>query len=405
MRKAVSKSGRRLFVAPESVGLSSQRLERIGRALNPDIAKGRIAGAAVLVARHGKVAFWEAFGAREPGGAALEPNDLFRVYSMTKPICSVAVMMLVEEGRLLLSDPIGKYIPALAKPQVAVPQRGGAEGTPRLVLEPARSDITIQDLLRHTSGLTYGFRATHVKRLYEEAEQGILERTNEEVMQVLGALPLAFHPGTTWEYSRSTDVLGRLVEVISGRALGEFLRFRILEQLGMSDTAFSVPEEQAHRLAQAAPDPDTGKPQDLLPVTRPRRFESGGGGLVSTAADYLRFAQMLLNGGELEGVRLLGPRTVAWMTADHLGPAIARGADYIPGPGYGFGLGFAVRGADGMAAVHGSAGDYHWSGAGGTFFWIDPQEQLIGILMLQAPSLRQHYRQRIKSLVLQAVVD
>jgi CubicO group peptidase (beta-lactamase class C family) len=306
--------------------------------------------------------------------------------------------MLAEEGRFLLSDPIAKYIPALAKLRVASAQGGAA------TLESARSDITIQDLLRHTSGFTYGFRATHIKALYEQAEQGLDDLSNTEAMQRLGALPLAYQPGTRWEYSRSTDVLGALVEAVADRPLGEFLAGRIFSQLGMEDTAFWVPRDKWSRIAQAGPDPDTGKPQALLEVTKPRKFESGGGGLVSTAADYVRFAQTLLNGGELEGVRLLGPKTVAWMTADHLG-AISRGADYIPGAGYCFGLGVAVRGAAGISPVHGSAGDYHWSGAGGTFFWVDPQEQLIGILMLQAPSVRQYYRQLVKSLVLQAVME
>ena len=400
MRKPALKTHKGTKAGPESVGFSSRRLARIGEALKADIAKGRIPGAAVLVARHGKTVYWEAFGTRDPAtGAALERNDIFRIYSMTKPICSVAMLMLVEEGRLVLSDPIGKYIPALAKLQVAVPRNGGT------ALEPARSDISIQDLLRHTSGLTYGFRATHIKALYEQAEQGIDNLTNAQVAALLSKLPLAFHPGTTWEYSRSTDVLGALIEIIAHRPLGDYLAERILSPLGMKETAFWVPEAKWHRIAQAGPDPDTGRPQSLLNVIKPRKFESAGGGLVSTAADYLRFAQMLLNGGELDGVRLLGPKTVAWMTADHLGASIARGAEYIPGPGYGFGLGVAVRSAAGMSPMQGSAGDYHWSGAGGTFFWIDPQEQLIGILMLQAPSVRQYYRQLIKSLVLQAVVE
>jgi CubicO group peptidase (beta-lactamase class C family) len=399
MRKAAAKSSRLSAWAPEAVGLSSERLTRIGTALKAEIGKGRIPGAAVLISRHGKVAFWEAFGERDPAAhTKLAKDDLFRIYSMTKPICSVAVLMLAEEGKFILSDPIRKYIPALSKLQVATPKDGG------LALEPTHSDITIQDLLRHTSGLSYGFRATHIKGVYEEAEKGINDKSNTEVMKLLGTLPLAFHPGSTWEYSRSTDVLGALVEAISGRPLGEFLRERILSPLGMKETGFHVPEAKWSRIAQAGPDPDTHQPQAMLEVRHPRAFESGGGGLVSTAPDYLRFAHMVLNGGELEGVRLLSPRTVAWMTSDHLG-TIARGNEYIPGAGYGFGLGVAVRGAAGISPVHGSAGDYHWSGAGGTFFWIDPREQLIGIFMLQAPSVRQYYRQLIKSLVLQAIVE
>jgi CubicO group peptidase (beta-lactamase class C family) len=396
MRKAAVKTRKSFKPTPESVGISSERLERVGEAFGAEIKTGRIPGAAVLISRHGKTVYWEAFGKRDPAKSApLERNDIFRIYSMTKPIVSVATMMLAEEGRLILADPIGKYIPALAKLEVAMP-----DGS----LESARSDITVQDLLRHTSGLSYGFRATHVKAAYEQAERGMNDLTNTEVMARLGTLPLAFHPGTTWEYSRSTDVLGALVEAVSDMGLGDFLQKRILGPLGMKETGFSVPEAKWSRIAQAGPDPDTGKPQAMLDVNRPRKFESGGGGLASTAADYVRFCQMMLNGGELDGVRLLSPRTVAWMTSDHLG-TIARGAEYIPGAGYGFGLGFAVRGAAGISPVHGSAGDYHWSGAGGTYFWIDPQQQLIAILMLQAPSVRQYYRQLIKSLVLQAVVE
>jgi CubicO group peptidase (beta-lactamase class C family) len=400
MRKAPVKSRKALRTSPESVGMSSKRLARIGDALKAEIAKGRIPGATVLVSRHSKTVLWEAYGNRDVAkGVPLERNDIFRIYSMTKPIVSVAVMMLAEEGKFILADPVSKFIPALANLKVAVRQ-GNA-----VVLEPARSEMTIQDLLRHTSGLSYGFRATHIKAEYEQAERGINDLSNTEVMALLGKLPLAFHPGTTWEYSRSTDVLGALIEAVADRPLGEFLQERILQPLGMKETAFWVPEAKWHRIAQAGPDPDTGKPQALLDVTRPRAFESGGGGLTSTASDYIRFAQMMLNGGELEGVRLIGPKTAAWMTADHLGSSISRGAEYIAGAGYGFGLGFAVRSGAGISPVHGSAGDYHWSGAGGTFFWVDPQEQLIGIFMLQAPTVRQYYRQLIKSLVSQAIVE
>jgi CubicO group peptidase (beta-lactamase class C family) len=217
-------------------------------------------------------------------------------------------------------------------------------------------------------------------------------------------VPLAFQPGSTWEYSRSTDVLGHVVEVVSGKTLGEFLAERILKPLGMVDTAFSARPDAQSRVAQPGPDPDTGQPQQVLDVTRPPRFEMGGGGLVSTAGDYLRFAQLLLNGGELGGVRLLGRKTVEWMTADHLGN-IDRGLDYLPGPGVGFGLGFAVRQAQGMATVPGSPGEFSWSGIAGTHFWVDPREQLIGLLLIQAPSLRIHFRHLIRALVLQSVVE
>ncbi|HUJ74659.1 MAG TPA: serine hydrolase domain-containing protein [bacterium] len=388
-------------VEPEQVGLSSERLARIGTAFEEQVQRGRLPGAVVLVARHGQLAYWQAVGRRDP--AKLEPmqrNDLFRIYSMTKPIVSVGIMMLVEEGRLLLNDPVSKYLPNLGGRQVAVPDSAPAAG---YRLERAQRDITVQDLLRHTSGLTYGFRETHLKRVYEQAEEGIQDLTNAQVVERLAELPVAFQPGTVWEYSRSTDVLGYLIEVLSGQSLEMFLQERILGPLGMDDTAFHAPLGEQHRLAQPGPDPLTGQPQAILNVLQPPRFQSGGGGLVSSAGDYARFAQMLLNGGELEGVRLLGPRTLRLMAADHLG-GIAHGKEFIAGPGHGFGLGFAVRLEAGQAPVPGSVGEFFWSGAAGTHFWVDPQEALIAVMMIQAPSLRQDFRQLIRNVVLQAIV-
>jgi CubicO group peptidase (beta-lactamase class C family) len=398
---------------PEQVGLSAERLERIGAAFGEEIQQGRLPGAVVLIARNGKIAYWEAFGKRDPAQPdPMAKDDIFRIYSMTKPIVSVAVLLLAEEGRLALHEPIGKYCPPLAKLQVAHRNPGGARQGPGAnpvqgqgyTLKRAVREITIQDLLRHTSGLTYAFRANHLEREYTEMERGIMDASNAEVVERLGSVPLAFEPGTTWEYSRGTDVLGRLVEVVAGQSLGEFLAERILRPLGMKDTGFWAQSKAQSRVAQPGPDPDTGKRQDVLNVTQPPRFEMGGAGLVSTAGDYIRFAQMLLNGGELAGERLLGRKTVAWMTADHLG-GIDRGLDYLPGPGVGFGLGFAVRTAGGESAMPGTPGEYYWSGIAGTHFWVDPQEQLIGLLLIQAPSLRIHFRHRIRSLVLQAVVE
>ncbi len=401
MRKPMERKSMLAKTRPESVGLSSRRLARIGEAFEREIGLGRLPGAVVLVARNGKIAYWEAFGRRDPSQPApMARDDLFRIYSMTKPIVSVAVMMLAEEGRLALHEPIGKYCAALRKLQVAQRSPGGRG----YALVPAARDITIQDLLRHTSGLTYAFRANHVEKEYAAIEHDIMNVTAAEVVQRLGTVPLAFQPGSTWEYSRSTDVLGHLVEVVAGRTLGEFLAERILAPLGMKDTGFSARTGALERVAQPAPDPDTGKPQQVLNVKRPPRFEMGGGGLVSSAGDYIRFAQMLLNGGELDGTRLLGPKTVQWMAADHLG-AINRGLDYLPGPGVGFGLGFAVRQEPGMATFPGSPGEFYWSGIAGTHFWVDPQEQLIGVLMIQAPSLRIHYRHLVRALVLQAAVE
>ena len=385
---------------PEDVGLSPAGLARLSAALNDRIASGHLPGAVALVARHGKVAYHEAFGVRDPAsGAKMAKDSIFRIYSMTKPIVSVGVMMLWEEGRLMLGDPIGKYIPALASVQAGVIENESI----RLV--PAARPITVQDLLRHTSGLTYEFRGTTpVHKAYIDARVARLKQTNEDQAATLGSLPLLHQPGTQWEYSRSTDVLGRLIEVVSGQTLGAFLAERILGPLGMADAAFSVPEKHHGRVAEPfARDPETNMDVSLLDVKRTAVFESGGGGLVSTAMDYARFTAMLLNNGRLDGTRLLGRKTIELMTSDHLG-AIPSNPDLLP-PGHGFGLGFAVRIAAGMAPFPGTVGNYYWSGAAGTSFWVDPGERLTAVLMIQAPVQREHYRLLFRDLVYAAIAD
>ena len=298
-------------------------------------------------------------------------DAIFRIYSMTKPIVSVAVMMLWEEGRLLLSDPIGKYIPAFDQTMVGVIS-GGSYG-----LTDADRPITIQDLLRHTSGLTYEFRGdTPIHEAYTKARIARLKQTNADQADELAGLPLLHQPGTVWEYSRSTDVLGRLVEVISGQTLGTFLSERILTPLGMADSGFSVPAADQSRIAEPfAKDPETGTDVALLDIRRPALFESGGGGMVATAMDYARFLGMLLGNGRLGSTRLLGRKTVELMTSDHLG-TITGSADLLP-PGHGFGLGFAVRTQPGMAPFPGSVGNYYWGGAAGTTFWVDPDRTAV----------------------------
>jgi CubicO group peptidase (beta-lactamase class C family) len=383
---------------PEDVGLSSAALARLARVMQERVASGHIPGAVVLIARHGKVAFHQAFGVRDPGGAApMAPDSIFRIYSMTKPIVSVAAMMLWEEGRFLLNDPISKYLPEFSEMWVAVISGGTLGRT------DADRPITVQDLLRHTSGLTYEFRGdTPLHKAYAEARVARLRQTNAEHAALLAKLPLLYQPGTQWEYSRSTDVLGRLVEVWSGQTLGAFLAERILRPLGMADTGFSVPEADHGRIAEPFPkDPETGADVVGLDVRRTAVFESGGGGLVGTAMDYAAFMQMLLNGGSLGGTRLLGRKTVALMSSDHLGD-IPAPRETVP-PGYGFGLGFAVRLAAGQAPFPGSVGDFYWSGAAGTSFWIDPAERLTAVLMLQAPGQRQYYRPLFRDLVYAAV--
>src|SRR5882757_138789 len=384
---------------PEAVGLATAGLTRLGRVLRGEIERGRVPGAVALVARRGEIAYFESFGQRDPAsGAPMARDSIFRIYSMTKPIVSAAAMMLWEEGRFLLSDPIGKFLPELGAVSVAE----GAGATERV---PAERPITIQDLLRHTSGLTYEFRGNGpVQKLYMAARIYSRDQSNADQVTTLSKLPLLHQPGTQWEYSRSTDVVGRLVEVLSGLSLGEYLQQHILGPLGMVDTAFHVPTVLQARLAEGfAKDPDTGSGVQLVNVKDKPKFESGGGGLVSTAGDYARFLQMLLNRGSFDGVRYLSRKTIELMTADHLGPIT--GAPDLLLPGYGFGLGFAVRLQPGISHVPGSVGQYFWGGLAGTTFWVDPAEQLFAIMMIQAPGQRDYFRTLFRDLVYAAFDD
>jgi CubicO group peptidase (beta-lactamase class C family) len=389
---------------PEEVGLSSERLERLAQVTQAHVETGQLPGAVIVLARHGKIAYFASFGYRDRAKEAPMTTDaIFRIYSMTKPITSVAVMMLHEEGKLQLYDPVSLYLSELAKPKVGVEKTDPGTGQKTFETVEAQREITVQDLLRHTSGFTYGrARAgdAHVKKLYREAKIGERADTNAALVTKLSQLPLLYQPGTRWEYSVSTDVLGRLVEVVSGQSLSEFFAERILRPLGMQDTGFHVPADKLDRAAQPwarAEDPPMTRRFDVAMVPK---FQSGGGGLVSTALDYLRFAQMLLNGGAGQGVRLLGRKTVEFMTADHLGS--------IPYevPGMGFGLGFQVRRDAGIARLPGSVGEYGWAGNAGTLFWIDPTEQLIAIYMIQVSDTdRVYLRNQFKSLVSQAIID
>ncbi len=379
---------------PDVLGLSPARLARMSEAFRAEIARGRLPGAVLLIARGGRIGCFESLGVADPvRGTPMTHDAIFRIYSMTKPIVSLAVMMLVEEGRLLLDDPVSRHLPEYAGQKVAIERDG------RIDLAPVERDATVQDLLRHTSGIGYSFTGeSTVQRMYVEQRLGSLSKTNAEFSAQLAALPLMHQPGSRWEYGQSTDVLGRLIEVISGQGLGSFLRERILDPLGMVDTAFHVPAGQQHRLVEGfARDPDSGAEVRLMKVREAPRFESGGGGLVSTALDYARLLQMLQNGGTLEGKRLIGRKTLQWMTSDHLG-SIPSGSPLLP-PGSGFGLGFAVRMAPGLDPTPGSAGQYYWSGMAGTTFWVDPSEEMFALLMLQGPNQREHFRALFRSLV------
>jgi CubicO group peptidase (beta-lactamase class C family) len=383
---------------PASVGLNPGALDRLSAALQGEIVSGLLPGAVALIARHGRLAYFEAFGRQAPGqAAAMDRGTIFRIYSMTKPIVSVAALMLVEEGRLLLNDPVSVYLPEFERTRVGVERDG------QLDLEPARTPITVQDLLRHTAGMTYAFLGDNaVQRLCAHAQLGSQQRSNAQLCAVLAELPLMLQPGSAFSYSHATDVLGRVIEVITGRPLGRVLSERILAPLEMVDTGFHVPAAQHARIAEPfANDPQGDAAVQLIDVHTAHPLESGGGGLVSTASDYARFLQCLLDGGTRAGVRLLGRKTLEFMSHDHLGTLPAVG-DTLP-PGHGFGLGFAVRLAAGLAPMPGSTGTLHWGGVAGTSFFIDPAERLLAVLMVQAPYQRVRCRTLFRQLVYAAL--
>ncbi|KQM80424.1 serine hydrolase [Xylophilus sp. Leaf220] len=357
--------------------MTADRFRPLDDALQRHIDQGLLPGAVALVHRRGETVHAAALGARAPGADPMALDTLFRIYSMTKPIVSLAAVMLAEQGRLLLSQPVAHWLPAFADQQVRT-----ADG--RRV--PAGRPATVHDLLRHTAGLSYAWDAGPVQDDYQAARLGARDLSNARQAAALGALPLVHQPGGAWEYSRATDVLGAVLEAVCQESLGVLLQRMVLGPLGMHETAFHIPPERRGRLAEPfAADPQTGAPIALLDATRAPVFESGGGGLVSTAADYARFLSLLLGQGALGDVRLAGRKTVAWMTADHLGTIPVAGA--ILPAGYGFGLGVAVRRADGLAARQGSAGSYGWSGMAGTVFFVDPSEEMFGILLTQAPGM------------------
>jgi CubicO group peptidase (beta-lactamase class C family) len=384
---------------PETLGLSSVRLQRLSDAFKRDIDKGTTPGVTVMVARRGQIAWFDALGKQAPGGSMpMAQNSIFRIFSMTKPIVSVGIMMLLEEGHLLLTDPVAKYIPEFAD------QKVGVENNGKLDLVPLVRPITIHDLLRHTSGITYDHTGNGlVQELYKESRLRSRKITNAEHAALVASLPLMCQPGAEWNYSRSTDILGRIIEVISGKSLGAFLTERILAPLQMAETAFHTGEENAGRLAEAFPtDPWSGEKVQLFNMLEKPAMESGGGGLVSTTMDYARFCQMLLNGGVLDGNRIIGRKTLQLMASDHLGPKVKLEGPMVP-PGHSFGLGFAVRTHEGMAPFAGSVGQFYWSGVAGTFFWIDPKEELFAVFMSQGPGQREYFRTQLRSLVYAAV--
>jgi CubicO group peptidase (beta-lactamase class C family) len=384
---------------PESLGLSPARLQLMSDTFKREIDKGTIPGVTVLVARRGQVGWFDAIGRQTPSADAPMARDtIFRIFSMTKPIVSTGIMTLLEDGHFLLNDPVAKFIPEFAGTKVGVENHG------KLELVPATRPMTIQDLLRHTSGLTYDHTGNGaVQQLYKASRLRSRKITNAEHATLLASMPLVCQPGAEWNYSRSTDILGRIIEVVSGKSLGAFLTERILAPLQMTETGFYTGEQNAGRLAEAfETDPWTGEKTPLFNMLERPAMESGGGGLVSTTMDYARFAQMLLNGGTLDGNRIVGRKTLSLMASDHLGPEVRVQGAMLP-PGHSFGLGFAVRTHAGMAPFAGSVGQFFWSGVAGTFFFIDPSEELFAVFMSQGPGQREFFRSLLRNAVYAAI--
>ena len=385
-------------IDPSEAGFDAARLAGVVRRLDEEVALGRIPGLVVSVARKGRTVLHQAFGLQDPQAATpMAADAIFRIYSMTKPITSLAALQLAERGQLLLSDPVSKYLPAFAHVQVA-----HFDGD-RMVLQPMRQQPTIHDLLRHTAGLTYAFLDNGpLQRMYVKARLRSNTLDTEGFVHALTGLPLAFQPGSTWEYSHATDVLGAVIEAVTSQRLGVFLEQSICGPLGMVDTGFWTPPEQQHRLAEPLAADIPLLPMPLLDPRKPPAMDGGGSGLMSTAGDYARFLQCLLNGGEWGGQRIASPHTVRMMTHDHVGSIpqnISQFGGQMLTPGIGFGLGFAVRMAEGLEDLPGSPGMYSWGGVCGTTFWVDPQQELVAIWMSQASLQREHYRQLWRNLV------
>jgi CubicO group peptidase (beta-lactamase class C family) len=394
---------------PEDVGFSSERLARIGTVLKADIEAGRIPGAVIAIARRGRLVMLDAYGWRDKAAnVAMTTDTIFNIASMTKPMTTVGALMLYEQGKLLMDDPLARYFPKFAQMRVAV--RDAGEPTAETV--PANRQITIQDLMRHTSGLIYGGRGNTLVHEMYPAGSGDASRDYDGAafMDKLASLPLLYQPGTVWDYGFGLDVLGLTIEKITNQSLGQYLQASLFTPLGMSDTGFSISPDKAARYARPLPvDPDTGKPQARSPeLTEPLKFECGGGCAASTALDYLRFALMLMNRGRSGEARLLGPKTVDYMLSDQLGTNIRNlvgNADPTRAD-YGFGLGLAVRTTPGVVRMMGSVGQFSWPGASGTDWWADPKEELAVVYLSAAPGpIRWHYRQLINALVYQAMVD
>jgi CubicO group peptidase (beta-lactamase class C family) len=397
------------LVPPEKVGLSSKRLDRLTSYFKMEVDGARMPGAVIAIWRKGQLAYFEAVGYRDPATKAPMPRDaIFSLDSMTKPMVSVAIMMLHEEGKLALGDPVGKFLPSLANRQVGV-VKTDPTGKATVETVAAVRQPTVQDLLRHTAGFAYGFRGTtEIHKMWPlSSTNAAVTLTAAEFLDKIAKAPLLHQPGTVWDFSLSVDVLGLIVEAVSGKPLAAYLEERLWQPLGMVDTAFSVAPAKSGRYALAFPeDPLTKQPQSVLHAAgKPLKFDCGGACAVSTAADYMRFARMMLGGGTLEGKRLLSRKTVELMTSDQLGPEVRARTTLLPG--HSFGLGFAVRTDTGIAPQAGTVGDYTWAGFFGTYFWVDPREDMAVVYMAAAPnpSAIGTYFKMVRALALQAIAD
>ncbi|HEV7601017.1 MAG TPA: serine hydrolase domain-containing protein [Bradyrhizobium sp.] len=397
------------FDRPAGAHFNPQKLERIGEFFRNEIANGKIPGAIVLIQQHGKPVYFEKFGLRDVTTKLPMTDDtIFTVYSMSKPVTSVAAMMLIDQGKLKLTDPVANYIPSFATAKVGVEMKA-ENGENRLELAPLNRPITILDLMRHTSGITYGFYGDSlVRKLYANALLYGGDFDNAEFAERIARLPLAEQPGTLWDYGHSTDVLGRVIEVISGKSLLQFEKEKLLDPLGMPDTSFYVTDPaRLPLLAEPLPNDNNFRAGSIRNARRMMKWESGGGGMISTIADFAKFSQMLLNGGSLAGKQYLSPQAFNEMAADHVGPNSGIGRDYFyfPGDGFGFGLGFAVRTDPGNAKPPppGSLGELKWDGASGCYFIIDRKQDMFFILMQQTPSQRQRIQPALKKLIYEAM--
>ncbi|HJN96316.1 MAG TPA: serine hydrolase domain-containing protein [Gammaproteobacteria bacterium] len=394
------------LVAAEAAGMDTSRLDRVTAAMQGFVDDGLLAGVVTMAARDNKIVHFESVGYRDLEAQAPMTNDaIFRIYSMSKPITGVALMVLYEEGKFRLADPVEMYLPELKDLQVYA----GEDENGNMITEPQNHKMTIRELMSHTGGLTYGiFAQSAVDTQYQENELLSTDLTLQEFTSRLGSIPLKHQPGSLWEYSVSVDVQGYLVEKLAGQSFGEFLEERIFDPLGMTDTDFHVPEEKVSRFAQVYNYDDSGELQaaeifDGANFLEDPVFESGGGGLVSTAMDYMRFSQMLLNGGELDGVRILAPLTVDLMHRDQTPPGMGGAMSGLGGTS--FGLDFAII-EDPVEAEGYSTGEYYWGGAAGTWFWIDPVEELVFVGMIQQTGSRMpDVRSTSKRLIYQSIME